>query len=300
DAEAVLPYLHELGITDIYASPIFYARPGSQHGYDVVDPNRLNPELGTEQEFDALSASARRLGFSWLQDIVPNQMAYDGRNRMLMDILENGQASPFFDFFDIDWQHPYESMRAKILAPFLGGFYGECLERGEIQLYYDEHGFGIRYFSLQLPLNVESYSELLTQNLYSLRRRLGSQHLDFIKFLGVLYALKNIPATQENGDRSDQILFVKRMLWELYTGTPEIKEHLDANVESFNGVRGNPESFNSLDRLLAQQHYRLSFWKVAAEELDYRRFFNINELISLRIQEEKVFGHTHALILKLV
>ena len=300
DAEAVLPYLHELGITDIYASPIFYARPGSKHGYDVVDPNQLNPELGTEQQFQSVTACAQRLGFGWVQDIVPNHMAYDGRNRMLMDVLENGQASPFFNFFDIDWQHPYESMRAKVLAPFLGGFYGECLERGEIQLYYDEHGFGIRYFALQLPLNVESYSELLTQNLYSLRRRLGSQHLDFIKFLGVLYALKNIPATQENGDRSDQILFVKRMLWELYTGTPEIKEHLDANVASFNGVPGNPESFNSLDRLLAQQHYRLSFWKVAAEELDYRRFFNINELISLRIQEEKVFGHTHALILKLV
>ena len=106
DAEAVLPYLHELGITDIYAAPIFYARPGSQHGYDVVDPNQLNPELGSEQQFASLSACARRLGFGWLQDIVPNHMAYDGRNRMLMDILENGQASPFFDFFDIDWQHP--------------------------------------------------------------------------------------------------------------------------------------------------------------------------------------------------
>jgi (1->4)-alpha-D-glucan 1-alpha-D-glucosylmutase len=300
DAEAVLPYLHELGITDIYASPIFYARPGSQHGYDVVDPNQLNPELGTEQQFESLSASARGLGFSWLQDIVPNHMAYDGRNRMLMDILENGPASPFFDFFDIDWQHPYESMRAKILAPFLGGFYGECLEKGEIQLYYDEHGFGIRYFSLQLPLSVESYSEPLTHNLYSLKRRLGAQDLDFIKFLGVLYALKNIPATQENGDRADQILFVKRMLWELYTGSSEIKNHLEANLAAFNGVPGNSESFNLLDHLLLQQHYRLSFWKVAAEELDYRRFFNINELISLKIQDEKVFYYTHRLILKLV
>jgi len=300
DAEAVLPYLHELGITDIYASPIFCARPGSQHGYDVVDPNQLNPELGTDQQFQSLSDAAQQIGFGWLQDIVPNHMAYDGRNRMLMDVLENGQASPFFDFFDIDWQHPYESMHAKVLAPFLGGFYGECLERGEIRLYYDEHGFGVRYFSLQLPLNVESYSELLTYNLYSLKKRLGAHDFDFIKFLGVLYALKNIPPTQENGDRAEQILFVKSMLWELYNGSPEIKKHLDVNLATFNGVPGNPESFNLLDRLLAQQHYRLAFWKVAAEELDYRRFFNINELISLKIQDERVFHHIHGLTLKLV
>ncbi len=124
--------------------------------------------------------------------------------------------------------------------------------------------------------------------------------MDFIKLLGVLYALKNISPSQENADRADQILFVKQMLWELYTGTLEIKEHLDANIARFNGIPGNPESFNLLDRLLSQQHYRLSFWKVAAEELDYRRFFNINELISLRVEEEKVFRHSHTLIFKFV
>ncbi|HEY7218720.1 MAG TPA: malto-oligosyltrehalose synthase [Candidatus Binatia bacterium] len=299
-AGEVLPYLRELGITDIYASPIFHARAGSRHGYDVVDPNRLNPELGTEQEFAALNDQAQRLGFGWIQDIVPNHMAYDGQNRLLMDVLENGEASPYFDFFDIDWQHPYESMRAKVLAPFLGGFYGECLEKGEIALYYGQHGLGIRYFSLQLPVNFESYSEVLTQNLALLRKRLGAHHLDFIKFLGVLYALKNIPPKEESADRADQIRFVKRMLWELYTGTPEIKAHLDANIATFNGTPGHPESFNLLDRLLSQQHYRLSFWKVAAEELDYRRFFNINELISVRVEDEKVFQHSHELIFKLL
>jgi (1->4)-alpha-D-glucan 1-alpha-D-glucosylmutase len=300
EAAGVLPYLHALGISDIYASPIFHAREGSQHGYDVVDPNELNPQLGSEEEFESLNEQARRLGLGWAQDIVPNHMAYDGQNRMLMDVLENGEASPFFDFFDIDWQHPYESMRGKVLAPFLGGFYGECLEKGEIALHYDRHGLGVRYFSLQLPVNLESYSEVLTQNLNLLRKRLGSHHLDFIKLLGVLYALKNIPPKQESADRADQILFVKQMLWELYTGTREIKEHLDANIARFNGIPGNPESFSLLDRLLSQQHYRLSFWKVAAEELDYRRFFNINELISLRVEDEKVFRHSHTLIFKLV
>ncbi len=300
EAAGVLPYLHALGITDIYASPIFYARAGSLHGYDVVDPNQLNPELGSAEAFESLHEHARRLGLGWVQDIVPNHMAYDGQNRMLMDVLENGEASPFFDFFDIDWQHPYESMRGKVLAPFLGGFYGECLENGEITLYYDQRGLGIRYFSLQLPVNLESYNEVLTQDVNSLRKRLGSRHLDFIKLLGVLYALKNIPPKQESADRADQILFVKQMLWELYTGTLEIKEHLDANIARFNGIPGNPESFSLLDRLLSQQYYRLSFWKVAAEELDYRRFFNINELISLRVEDEKVFRHSHTLIFKLV
>src|SRR6185503_14762489 len=109
-ARQILGYLHDLGISDIYASPIFHARAGSTHGYDVVDPNRLNPELGSIEEFEELIEEARRLGLGWMQDIVPNHMAYDSQNRMLMDVLENGPASQYSDFFDIDWNHPYESM----------------------------------------------------------------------------------------------------------------------------------------------------------------------------------------------
>lgn len=298
-AAAVLDYLNELGITDIYASPIFHARSGSIHGYDVVDPNRFNPELGDFEEFESLIEAARRRDIGWLQDIVPNHMAYDSQNRMLMDVLENGTASPYSEFFDIEWNHPYDSMKGKLLAPFLGRFYGESLEDGEITLHYDPSGLNIRYYSLILPVNIESYSDVLTENLSALRRRLGAGHLDFIKLLGVLYTLKNIAPKDESGERADQIEFVKRLLWELYSSSEEIKRHLDANLSKFNGVKGTPESFNALDRLLAQQWYRLSFWKVAAEELDYRRFFNINELISLRMEEEKVYRHTHALIVKL-
>jgi (1->4)-alpha-D-glucan 1-alpha-D-glucosylmutase len=299
DADAVLEYLRELGITDIYASPIFHARSGSLHGYDIVDPNRLNPELGSEAEFTTLIERARHHNLGWLQDIVPNHMAYDWQNLMLMDVLENGQASPFADFFDIDWGHPYENMKAKILAPFLGGFYGECLENGEITLNYDQGGLTIRYFAMKFPLSIESYGEVLTLDLARLRKRLGAGDFDFIKFLGVLYALKNIAPKEESGERADQIVFVKRMLWELYGSNREIQQFIDGNVGRFNGTPGKPESFNLLDRLLAQQWYRLAFWKVAAEEIDYRRFFNINELISLRVEDEKVFCHTQALAIKL-
>ena len=298
-ARAALSYLDELGISDIYASPIFHARSGSAHGYDVVDSNRLNPELGSVEEFEALLAAARQRQMGWVQDIVPNHMAYDSQNGMLMNVLENGPASPYADFFDIEWNHPYESLKGKILAPFLGRLYGECLEAGEITLHYDESGFTVRYYSLKLPVNIESYSDLVTDNLVRLRQQLGADHLDNIKLLGVLYALKNLAPNHDSPERGDQIVFVKRVLWDLYSNNDEIKHHVDANLAKFNGTKGQPETFNRLDRLLSQQWYRLSFWKVAAEELDYRRFFNINELISMRMEEEKVYRHTHAMTIKL-
>lgn len=297
-AREIVPYLHRLGVTDIYASPIFRARQGSRHGYDVVDPNRLNPELGSEAEFDALIEEVRRRDMGWIQDIVPNHMAYDGENRFLMDVLENGPASPYFDFFDIDWNHPYEEMRGKVLAPFLGGFYGACLENGEITLCYDQEGLSIHYYSLRLPVVIESYANVFGYGLGALRRRLGGKHPDFVKLLGVLFVLKNLPPKEETRERADQVVFVKSMLWELY-GNPAIKEFIDASVARFNGVKGDPKSFDLLDRLLSEQLFRLSFWKVAAEELDYRRFFNINELISLRVEDERAFRHSHELIFKL-
>ena len=299
DAAAMLPYLRELGIDTVYASPIFQARAGSTHGYDVVDPNRLNPELGTAEEFAALSDQARRCGLGWLQDIVPNHMAYDGQNRMLMDVLEYGRASRYAETFDIEWQHPYESLKDKLLAPFLGAFYGECLEGGEIQLRYDGAGFSINYHGLRLPLQIASYGTVLNAGLAALRRRLGARHPDVLKLLGVLYTLKNLPHEEDPRERADQNAFVKATLWELYSSSTEIKQFIDEQLASFNGTPHRPESFDALDRLLGEQLYRLSFWKVAAEELNYRRFFNVNELISVRAEDPKVLAQTHALIFQL-
>jgi (1->4)-alpha-D-glucan 1-alpha-D-glucosylmutase len=300
-AKTIIPYLSELGISDLYASPIFKARAGSTHGYDVVDPTQLNPELGTSEDFEALVKDIQHHDMGWVQDIVPNHMAYDSENAWLMDVLENGPDSEALEYFDIEWEHPYEDIKGRVLAPMLGNFYGECLENGEIQLAYDEKGLSVNYYSLRLPVRVESYAQFFTQNLGQLARALGGRrHPDFIKVLGLLYLIKSAPGETKGKERYDQIAFVKGLLWELYTENPEVKEFVDNNIKFFNGEKGNPDSFNPLDNLLNEQFYRLSFWKVGAEEINYRRFFTVNELISVKVQEIKVFHKTHAFINQLV
>ena len=295
-----MPYLAELGISDLYASPIFKARAGSSHGYDVVDPTQLNPELGTRKDFDALVSAVKQQQMGWLQDIVPNHMAYDSQNLWLMDVLENGSDSDSFDYFDIDWNHTYEDIRERVLAPLLGNLYSDCLENGEIKLAYDETGLSINYFSLRLPVRIESYARFITYHLGQLTKALGRRHPDFVKLLGILYLIKNIPSESKGRERYDQVAFVKGLLWELHEQNEAVKELLAANVQSFNGEVGNPESFNLLDSLLSEQFYRLSFWKVGAEEINYRRFFTVNELISVKVEEIKVFHKTHSLIAQLV
>lgn len=299
-AKNIIPYLAELGITDFYASPIFKARKGSTHGYDVVDANQLNPELGTSQDFAELVSKIQHYDMGWLQDIVPNHMAYDSENMLLMDVLENGPDSDYFDYFDINWHHLYENIKERVLAPHLGNFYGECLENGEIQLQYDESGLTVNYFTLKLPVRIESYAKFLTQNLGHLTRELGRHHPDFIKLLGILYLIKSAPSETKGKERYDQIAFVKGLLWELYTQNPSIQDFINKNIEFFNGEKGKPESFNPLDSLLSEQFYRLSYWKVGAEEINYRRFFTVNELISMKVEEMKVFTKSHTLIFQMV
>ncbi len=297
EMQSVVAYLHELGISDLYASPIFKAKAGSTHGYDIIDPNQINPELGGMAGFNALAQEIKQRGMGWLQDIVPNHTAFDGENRMLMDIFESGQSSIFFDFFDIEWN---EGIQGKILAPFLGSFYAECLEKGEIQLKYDQGGLGMNYYALRFPLKIESYGKVFDHHLGRLKRQLGSDHPDFMKLLGALYVLRNLASRDDIQERTEQISFVKRMLWEIYTTNQQIRLFMDESVARFNGEKGKPESFNLLDDLHGDQFFRLSFWKVATEEVDYRRFFNINGLISMKVENEKVFNHTHELIHRLV
>ncbi len=299
-ARKIVSYLAELGISDLYASPIFKARAGSTHGYDIVDPNQLNPELGTEDSFEALVSEIQQHNMGWLQDIVPNHMAYDSENKLLMDVLENGPESEYFDYFDIDWNHYYEQIAGRVLAPMLGDFYGNCLENGQIQLQYDQTGLSVNYFSLRLPVRIESYDKVISHNLDKLTLLMGRKHPDFVKMLGILYIIKNINAENKNQERYDRASFVKGILWELYNENPEVKQFIDSNIEEFNGEAGKAETFNQMDELLSEQFYRLSFWKVGAEELNYRRFFTVNELISVKIEELEVFNQNNALIFELV
>ena len=298
-ARATLGYLRELGIDTLYASPIFRARSGSDHGYDVTDMNALNPELGGSEDFTVLAEEVRRQGMGWLQDIVPNHMAFDAQNAMLVDVLENGPHSRYFRTFDIDWEHPLESLHGRVLAPFLGSFYGDALERGQIRLGYDAEGFFVSYFDQRYPLRIDSYLEILTQTHAPLRRSLGADHPDHIQYMGVLYLLKTL-ADGPSRDRYDQIHFIKQTLWALHERNDQVRSHIMQSVERFNGTPEQPETFSLLDALLGRQYFRLSYWKVDSEELNYRRFFSINDLISLRIEEKDVFEHCHGLVLKLV
>jgi (1->4)-alpha-D-glucan 1-alpha-D-glucosylmutase len=296
----IVRYLSEFGISDIYASPIFKARKGSLHGYDVVNPGEINPELGSPSDYERLAGEVKVLKMGWLQDVVPNHMAFDADNEMLMDVLENGTRSPYLEYFDVFWDHPYASLKGRVLAPFLGKFYGEALEEGEIKILFDKKGFRVSYYDLSYPLKLESYTHLLTHGLKALRRKLGRNHPHFIKLLGILYVLKTLSSQEGGEDGYDQVTFIKNTLWEIYTQSPEIREFLNENLRVFNGEKDRAERVRLLDPLLSEQLFRLSFWKVATEEINYRRFFSINDLISLKVEREEVFRHTHSFIFSLL
>ncbi len=299
----VLDYLAALGISHLYASPIFRAKAGSTHGYDVCDHKQINPELGGEEGFRELVAGVRERGLAWIQDIVPNHMAVSGDNPMFVDVLESGPSSRFYHYFDIDWDHPYESIKGRLLAPFLGNFYGTTLENGEIAIGFDAGGFTVRYYDLRFPLRIDSYARILTRGLDRLRQKIGRDSPDYIKLLGILYTIKSLPADDPQVDRYDQIFFIKQMLFELSETSAPVREHIQANLARVNGTdteEDSPDRRALLESILAEQYFRLSYWKVAGDEINYRRFFSINDLISLRVEDEAVFRNSHGKILELV
>ncbi|MBU4305660.1 MAG: malto-oligosyltrehalose synthase [Candidatus Omnitrophica bacterium] len=299
ETKDILSYLNLLGISDVYASPILKAKTGSRHGYDMVDPNRINPELGGEKEFEKLSRELKENKMFWLQDIVPNHMAYDKDNLMLMDIFEQRDRSPFFNYFDIDWVHPFESFKGRVLAPFLGGFYSEILENKEVKIDFNENGLSVKYYGLKFPLLLTTYKDVLLYNFNSLEAKLGAGSSLLIKFLGSVDIFTRVSKTH-NEQHYNQVKHAKKMLWQFYSDNADIKSFVDGNIAFLNGDGENLHALDELDKLLSKQCYRLSFWKVASEELNYRRFFTINELISLRVEKKDVFDYTHKLILRLI
>ncbi len=300
DAQNIVDYISVLGISDIYASPIFKAVGDSIHGYDIVDPTQINPQLGGKDGFASLMSKVKDKGLGWVQDIVPNHMAFDSSNRLLMDIFESGPRSKFYQFFDVQWDHPYEHLRGKMLTPILGDMYGLCLDKNEIKIFFDENGFSVRVSAQVLPLKIDGYAKILTANLPLLEQNIQRQDEHFIQFLEVIESLKNISELIPYDERYHRISLAKTRLWKLYMGNATIKNYIDGIITSLNGTPGDPASLNRLDELLSEQVFRLSFWKVGNEELNYRRFFTINSLLSLKMERKEVFDLTHELIMQLV
>jgi len=293
----IVDYLSSLGISDIYASPIFKARKKSLHGYDIIDPTQINPDFGGQEGFKELTEKARAKGLGWLQDIVTNHMAYSSENTMLMDVLENGKNSKYFKFFDIDWEHHFESLRGRVLAPFLGRLYVEELNDGKLRLEYGENGFSIDYSEIKFPLRLNSYSKILKRNLESIQ---NDQDKDYKDFSEVLSSLDTLNQDKDVHFIYEHIKSIKQSLWELYKRSRLINGFINENLAFFNGRPGSPESFDNLDSLINEQNFRLSFWKVAISEINYRRFFNINELICLRVEDDDVFNYAHGLLFNLL
>lgn len=305
DARTLVPYLQELGVTDIYASPLFQARRGSMHGYDVTDPTRFNPELGTAEEFESLAEELRHRGMGLLLDIVPNHMAANSENAWWTDVLENGRSSAYAAYFDVDWRPGEGAVEDKVLQPILGRPYGNVLEDQELVLGIDEGGFCVRYYETRLPLRPKSYRAILAHRIDTLEAALGKSHPAFQALADIIDAIQDLsgnPANspEEIGKRDRDKEAIKQRLWDLYISHSEIKGFLDENVRIFNGKKGDPASFDLLEQLLAQQAYRPAFWRVARERMNYRRFFDISDLVCVRVEDPQVFEATHRLILELV
>jgi (1->4)-alpha-D-glucan 1-alpha-D-glucosylmutase len=298
DAQAIVPYLAALGISHVYASPITMARPGSLHGYDVIDFNRLNLELGDEPAFDALVAELHAHGMGLLLDFVPNHMGVGSDNPWWLDVLEWGPLSPYATFFDIDWEASARGVRGKVTLPVLGDQYGKVLEAGELKLQLDaaEGVFYVAYYDERFPIAVRKYPQLL-HSAAGLLDREGAPLFDLAEKFN---ALSTVDASPEQWlVRRQEAFALKSALAETATD-PQVWAALDAAVAALNGTPGLPETFEPLHLLLEDQAYRLAYWRVASSEINYRRFFDINQLAGLRMERGETFEATHRLLLRLI
>ena len=280
DARELVPYLHRLGISHIYASPLLKSRPGSTHGYDIVDHNAIDSELGGEPALRRLVEALRRHEMGLILDIVPNHMGVGGAdNAWWLDVLEWGRASPFADYFDIDWDPPDASLRGRLLAPFLGKPYGECLEDGELQLRFDEADgrLFVKYYGHRFPIAPRDYASVLLTAGPPLEEAARA-------FADVQPSGRE--AVRRQAEQARQALLA-----------PELRPAIDDALHAYGAKR--PEGRELLHRLLERQHYRLAWWRAAADEINWRRFFDINSLAGIRVELPHVFDATHNFVLSL-
>lgn len=307
DAQRIIEYLQDLGISDLYASPVFQARLGSTHGYDVTDPSRLNEELGGPEAWAPLTEALQQAGMGLLMDIVPNHMAANSQNVWWWSVLENGPSSEYANFFDIVWHPGATSVPTdnRVLLPILGNHYGSVLENRELQIKLDDDGgLSVNYYENRLPLDPKTYRLVLEQRYGTLKDRLTIDAPLLREYEQLIELTDAMPDRTETdpdviGDRRRQTGQLKAELLRLYTENEPIREFIDENLELINGEEGNGASFDTLDRLLSDQAYRLAFWRVASTEINYRRFFDIADLVSMRIEDDEVFIARHQPLLQM-
>jgi (1->4)-alpha-D-glucan 1-alpha-D-glucosylmutase len=297
DAQNIIGYLKKLGVGDFYSSPIFEARPGSMHGYDVTRHDRLNPELGGEEGFASFSAELQRQGLGLLLDIVPNHMGVGNDSIWWQDVLENGHASRYAEYFDIDWKPLKSALRNKLLLPILGDQYGSELERKHIQVSLEDGRPCIHYYDHTMPVAPR------TVHLIFDHPGGGSSPLPQF-FFELVQQIDKLPPHETSSDELREKR--QKRLGELLPAlrealrSEEMQPVIQHALESINGSEGDPHSFDRLHRLLDAQPYRLASWRTSAEEINYRRFFDVNDLVGLRMENPEVFAATHCLIRRLI
>jgi (1->4)-alpha-D-glucan 1-alpha-D-glucosylmutase len=288
DAAVLAPYLARLGISHVYASPYFKARPGSTHGYDVVDHGQLNPELGDEAAFRDMVTAFNVNGLGQVLDFVPNHMSVGGAdNPWWLDVLEWGPASEYSGWFDIDWDPDRRYLHEKLLVPFLGDQYGAVLESGQLVLRFepDTGDFAVWAYDIhKLPIYPLHYSRVL-----------GDEHPE-LERLGD--AFSSLPDWRPRIAQRAKDL--QSELGALARQSSDVRQAVQASVDRINGEPGRLESWRELDALIQDQHWRAAHYRVAADDINYRRFFNINELAGVRMELPEVFDHAHRLAFKLL
>lgn len=305
DGRRIVDYLAALGISDCYLSPYMMANAGSEHGYDIVNHNALNPEIGSEQDYHALVETLKSQGLGQIVDVVPNHMGIGGENAWWTDVLENGPGSPYASFFDIDWNPLKPDLANKVLLPILGDQFGKVLEDQELVLTFEDGGFWLHYYQRGFPIAPHSWAMILRHRIDALQLTLTDDEEHLREYESILTAIGHLPGMTETDpqkvcERRREKEVLKRRLKDLADAAPHVSRFIKENVALFNGTRGDAHSFDLLDQLLAEQPYRLAYWRVASDEINYRRFFDVNELAAICMERPDVFEQTHRLILRLV
>jgi (1->4)-alpha-D-glucan 1-alpha-D-glucosylmutase len=305
-ALALVEYLCDLGVTDCYSSPVLKAREGSVHGYDIVDHSQVNPELGGEGALVEFARALREREMGLLVDVVPNHMCIaSSENAWWQDLLENGPSSQFARYFDVDWNPPNPSLKDRVLLPILGDQFGRVLERQEVRVAYRDGAFRLDYWETQLPVAPRTATTVLRLALEGARALLDESHPHVLELESIITSLSHLPPRTETDpaalrERRREKEVVKRRLSNLLKESNEARAAVYEALQRVNGVRGRPESFDLLEELVSDQAYRLSFWRVASDEINYRRFFDINELAAVRVEERPVFTAVHEVVFRLV